>query len=116
MSVPAELPGESVPPLRATSPTMPLPPSVAPGLTHAEPRPNEREPLTKSVPALTVVPPIEGCLTRERQRAARFFHEAAVPAMLPAKLPELTVSMVEEAVPVLTVPSPNSALMPPVAR
>ena len=56
VSVPIELPGESVPPLIVVLPIVPLPPMVPPALTvRAE---LAIEPFTDSVPPLTVVAPV----------------------------------------------------------
>ena len=55
--VPIEFPGERLPPLlTVVEATVPIPPSVAPDAT-VTPFEEASEPLTSSVPALTVVGP-----------------------------------------------------------
>ena len=55
--VPMPLPGASVPPLITVDGNVPVPPIVPPVLT-VSPLEDAIEPLTKSVPALTVVAPV----------------------------------------------------------
>jgi hypothetical protein len=56
VSVPTELPGDSVPPARTVAgPTVPLPPSVPPKLTNTGE--DAIEPFTLKVPPLTKVGP-----------------------------------------------------------
>ena len=50
-----ESPGLTVPAVVLIEPTVPIPPSVAPELTATSPA---TAPLTRSVPAATVVPPV----------------------------------------------------------
>ena len=57
VSVPIELPGASVPPLMVVWPRVPLPPMLPPAFT-VSPLDDTIEPLTDSVPALTVVGPV----------------------------------------------------------
>ncbi len=56
VNTPIELPGASAPPDIAVLPTVPLPPSVPPAFTVVSDE-VAVEPLTESVPALTVVAP-----------------------------------------------------------
>ena len=57
VSVPIELPGDSVPPLMVVLPTVPVPPSVPPAFTVVVGE-AAIEPFTSSVPPLTMVLPV----------------------------------------------------------